>query len=287
VRDSHGVVLAKARYFPVSARPLKMAAGLARFGADFGQGEQDRRFFQRDHERPEYLRHKRIAPPERHVMPLDSQDHAVRSAALAWMHATLAQEAPDMLDDARRDAGARDEFDALARAIQEDFCVLSAGREFAGRVSVLDVRFPSGWRPDRLANADFLGIHQPVPGFPGGAAAAQSMVKSMVERGPFVRFLWTLSPDDQLDHHPDAGGASWDDPRGVWLRVERQVTVPLPAVQASVFLIRTYRYAARELTQEQRARLLTALERTSREVRTYKRLPESAQLAELLRADCG
>jgi hypothetical protein len=94
--------------------------------------------------------------------------------------------------------------------------------------------------------------------------------------------MWTISPDDQLDHHPEATGkASWEHAAGLWLRVERQVTVPLPAANASVFLIRTYQYPVTELTGEQRAQLQAALERMPASVRSYKGLPHPAALAAL------
>jgi hypothetical protein len=205
-----------------------------------------------------------------------------RAAALGWMRAPLRREAPDVLRACEADAGARDEFDALARALQEDFCVLCAGDDFEGRATLLDVRFASGWRPERLADADFRTIHGPVPGFVDHEDVARGMVRTMVQRGPFVRFMWTISPDDQLDHHPDATGReSWEYAAGIWLRIERQVTVPLPAANASVFLIRTYHYSLAELANEQRAQLYAALEQMPSAVRTYKGLPEPAVIAAL------
>jgi hypothetical protein len=274
----------KARYFPISSRPLRMSAGLHRFGTDFGQASRDHEFFQVDGERARYLLAKRQAPVERRVFGTDDPaSRRARKAALAWMRETLAREAPDVLVSAAHDRDARDEFDALGRSLQEDFCVLGAGEGYAGRAAVVDVRFPSGWRPERLRDASFLATHAPVPGFPGDAQAAQSMVRTMIERGPFVRFVWTLSPDARLDRHPDSPAtASWQRPEGVFLRVERQVTVPLPAAEASVFLIRVYLYPFSELTPEQQARTLAALAAMPEEIRAYKQLPKPAELAVLL-----
>jgi len=276
-------VAPKARYFPVSPEPLRMVAGLRRFGTDFGQLERDRQFFQLDDERPRYLEAKRSAPPERRVW-----DHATpgataaRAAALNWMRETLAREAPQVLQDADRDVQARDPFDALARALQEDFCVLQRGDDWAGSAALIDVRFPTGWRPERLSGASFEAIHGPVPGF-ATADQARSMVRAMVERGPFVRFVWTLTPEDRLDRHPEAaGGASWARPAGVWLRVERQVTLPLLAARAGLFLIRVYHYGLNELSPEQRACVFSALSHMPEELRRYKNLPTAEALAQLL-----
>ncbi|HKP60780.1 MAG TPA: heme-dependent oxidative N-demethylase subunit alpha family protein [Polyangiales bacterium] len=261
-----------------------MSAGLKRFGTDFGQGERDRQFFQLDRERAHYLAAKRAAPAERRMLLSgDAEAALARAAALTWMRATLAEQAPVVLSEAARDSAALDELDALARALQEDFCVMCAGEDYAGRAALIDVRFPSGWRPERLAGADFRSLHAPVPGFPGDDRAAQSMVRSMIERGPFVRFVWTLSPDDRLDHHPDAPHrSSWEHTDRAWLRVERQITVPLPAANAGLFLIRVYHYALDQLSLDERERAITALAVMPEELRRYKNLPTLAGLHAVL-----
>lgn len=262
-----------------------MLAGLSRFGADFGQGARDSQFFQLDEERAEYLAAKLRAPAERRVLGQAGNAAEARAAALAWLRATLAREAPHVLAESARDAAAADELDALARALQEDLCVMCAGEDWSGSAALIDVRFPTGWRPERLRDANFQAIHEPVPGFAKHAAAAKNMIRSMVERGPFVRFVWTLCPDAELDRHPDRPRRTgWQDAQRAWLRVERQVTVPLSAARASVFLIRVYRYALAELTPEQRACVLTALECMPDDVRAYKGLPAASVVAALCKA---
>jgi hypothetical protein len=256
-----------------------MVAGLKRFGTDFGQAERDRLFFQLDDERPRYLAGKRAAPAERRVLGADA---GARAAALSWMRETLEREAPQVLEEAAGDRAACDELDALARALQEDFCVLAGGADHAGSAALVDVRFPTGWRPERLADASFERIHGPVPDF-AAPDQARSMVRTMIERGPFVRFVWTLLPEDQLDRHPDAPrAASWLAPAGVWLRVERQVTVPLTAASAGVFLIRVYHHASSEWNDEQRAVVLRALACMPDDIRRYKNLPSAEELARYL-----
>jgi hypothetical protein len=274
----------QASYFPIQSTPLKMVAGLRAFGADFGQGAHDQRYFQRDGERARYLAAKRAVAPERHW--LAGEDHEAvqaRAAGLRWMRATLAVEDPEALAQADADREARDPFDAIARAVQEDFAVMCAGEHEDGRTVALDVRFPSGWRPERLAQASFHAIHAPVPGFADNTLAARSMVRAMIERGPYVRFVWTLCRDDVLDHHPERTNAgSWHEVEQLFLRVERQVTVSLPEARASVFLIRTYVYPYRELTDEQRAIVREALRVMPSDVRAYKGLPGVDQLGALL-----
>jgi hypothetical protein len=278
-------MLPQAQYFPVTAAPLKMVAGLRRHGVDCGQPGHDQRFFLRDDQHARYHAAKRRVPRDRHgLIGDDASASAARQAALGWLRQTLAQEEPELLELADADPDARNGFEAIARAVQEDLAVLASGDDDTGRTVLLDVRFPSGWRPERLVGASFTGLHAPVPGFVDSAAAARSMVRAMIERGPYVRFVWTLCADDQLDHHPDAHQKlPWHDARALWLRVERQITVPLPAARAGLFLIRTFVYPVGTLRAPERTTLLAALDAMPDEVRTYKGLPSRAQIEALLR----
>jgi hypothetical protein len=259
-----------------------MSAGLARHGSDFGEPAWDHLFFQRDAHLARYCAAKQAAPAERHqLFGEDPAAERARSAALSFMRATLAQEAPEALAAADANLGARDAFDALARVIQEDFAVVAAD-EVTDRVVAVDIRFPSGFRPERLAGQSFHNVHVPVPQFADSSAAARSMVRSMTERGPYVRFVWALCADDQLDHHPDAWpGNAWDIATAAFLRVERQSTVPFPDANAALFLIRTHLYSVASLPDAQQSTLHQALAAMPDELRAYKRLPSAAQFARL------
>ena len=80
-----------ARYFPVRRAPLRIEAGLRRFGTDFGNGEADRLYFQRDREVARYLAAKAATPPGRHgVLARDAAERRVHRRVQEWMHAQLA-----------------------------------------------------------------------------------------------------------------------------------------------------------------------------------------------------
>lgn len=262
---------APARYFPVREAPLRMEAGLRRLGEDLGNGARDRLFFQVDSEREPMLAEKRRLAP--HTPP--AADEAARRACarvLAWMADTLRREYPTLFAKARLDS-----LEAVAAAVQEDFAVIERGADEAGRAIAVHVAFPSGWRPERTVGASFAGIHDPVPGFADVPAAAASMVRALVERGPYLRFVWTVVPDPALDRHPDRLRAvPWDRAERAWLRVERQVSVPFPEIGAALFLIRTYRYAFEDLSKRERRVLGRALATLAPEIRRYKRLDGGA-----------
>jgi dimethylamine monooxygenase subunit A len=247
-----------------------MQAGLVRFGTDFGNGEADQRYFPRDETSPHYRAEKaRIlaAHPERDAYAIAGPaDEACVDAAHAWLDRAHRQEGHAALSGLARAA--------VGRKLVEDFAVLRRDEAGADRTLWLNACFPSGWRPEQVIGQSFTGIHARIPAFEAVARKARSLVEAMVTRGPYVRFVWTISADDWLDHHPDVGQRlAWsaETPRG-FLRVERQTIVPLPETAGCVFLIRTYLYGFDELSAEQRATLAQALTGMPPEILRYKAL---------------
>jgi len=260
-----------ARYFPVKPIPLRMEAGLQRHGTDFGNGVADRLFFQVDVELERYLAVKRTTPAGRHAtLVRDEHDTTIHDAVDAWLRATLAREHPERMA-ALPDPESATLAD-VAAVVQEDLVVLRR-RDGGSEAIAVHVSAPSGWRPERIHGASFGAIHGPVPDFAKRAEAERSMVDAMVERGPYVRFVWTVSADDELDHHPEEGRrAPWRTDGPGFLRVERQTTVPFREQQASLFLIRVYVYSFDSLTADQRDVLARALALLPDEVARYKGL---------------
>ncbi|MFP8873102.1 MAG: heme-dependent oxidative N-demethylase subunit alpha family protein, partial [Myxococcota bacterium] len=226
-------------YFPVSPAPLRMLPRLQPFGKDCGNPAQDRLFFQLDEEFEAY-RHAKIsatqpggaAPRERlRVQCPGDRERDAHRAILAWMDRTLAAEQPARFAGApARPTDIRECWDAIALDVQEDLVALQRTPAGADAVIAVHVCFPSDWRPETTAGWDFRRIHEPVPQFADHPDTARSLADAMIERGPYVRFVWTLCGDDVLDHHPEEGKRlRWEAaPRRGWLRVERQVTVPFP-----------------------------------------------------------
>jgi heme-dependent oxidative N-demethylase alpha subunit-like protein len=269
-------------YFPVKPEPFRMLAGLQRFGTDFGNGEADRRFFPRDATSSRYLAEKTrvlASHPERSASDARGDaDEQTLAAALVWMTRTLRAEGQGDFSSLS--------LAELAPRLVEDFAILARSESGADRALWLHACFPGGWRPEHVIGRSFAQIHSPIPAIGSVARSAAHLASAMTSRGPYVRFVWTISADDELDHHPEQGRRSpWTvrTPRG-FLRVERQVTVPLADHGASVFLIRTSLYGFDELTAEQRATLSRALAQMPPEIARYKRLELALPRAlELLR----
>jgi dimethylamine monooxygenase subunit A len=172
--------------------------------------------------------------------------------------------------------------DALRLAVAEDLVVLLRDRPGdGGRAAYLLVAAASGWDPGARGGASFAALHGPVPHAEPLRAAAGALADAMVERGPFVRYVWSLSGDDALSHHPrrhpprplaDSAPPTW------WYRAERQTTLPLPAFDASVFAIRVLHapLAAVASTSGRRAVLAAAVRSMDAPLLAYKGLTAAA-----------
>ena len=140
----------------------------------------------------------------------------------------------------------------------------------------LHVCAPSHWRPETKIGRSFVASHEPVPHFERVNRAAKGLVGAMVERGPWVRFVWGMETDSELDHHPYRAAARDFALHPFVVRVERQVTIPLPEHDAAVFLIGTH-LVDRETVLADAGLwrpLLAALVGMSPEARAYKGLAE-------------
>jgi hypothetical protein len=145
------------------------------------------------------------------------------------------------------------EADALALGLQEDFVILHDEPADGGsgfRTRFLSVCFPSNWSPADKLGLDFAAIHAPVADNALLQAGAHGIVDLAFRQAPMLRHVWLLTPSADLPQHPDTRRLRWDDAlraadaverpllEQVFFRVERQTTLPLPALRRGVFFIR-------------------------------------------------
>ncbi len=127
----------------------------------------------------------------------------------------------------------------LALQLQEDLVVMRQTSScFAP--ALLHVCFPSGWDPATKAGADLAQVHAPVADHSRLLAGTKGIANVMVTKGPFVRYVWSLSASDQLSQHPIIKREFKDTENQLYYRCERQITLPLPEFSCSVFLIRVF-----------------------------------------------
>ena len=271
-----------AKYFPVNEQPLTMKAGLFEFGTDFGNLARDSLYFQRDRQAPLYYKVKKEVEPERHWTLCEQEQHiSLHAKSVAWIIERQKLElgiTPDPNHIRISNDLFKGEFElkelaavynTLSLNVQEDI-VLMAERPDSSLI-MGNISMPSFWDPKHIKGANFTAIHSPVPQFPKNVRMSQRLGNLMATKGPFVRFVWTVANDDRLDHHPDKGRTAWESGQQLWLRLERQVTVPFNGLGA-LFLIRTYLYKLDDLSRCECKTLKLAINCMPEEIAHYKGL---------------
>jgi hypothetical protein len=255
-----------ARYTPWIKGVYEVAPALRPFGTDFGNRDLDQKVFQLDSELEKYLQNKRAALRERRGKYVRGWrlSREVERAVIEFVVTRLAAEYPDRFaadwegdarvleSDGRRwvlpatgpetDSPA---LDLLARLVPEDMAVVRTA-DNADWIAYLHLCSPSHWAAEEKIGRSFFDTHTPIPGFERVNAVSAGLVDAMVNKGPFVRFVWGVESDDRLNHHPEPPSgqdpAEWDgrDFSGgrFWVRTERQVLWGLPEVGAALFTIR-------------------------------------------------
>jgi len=184
---------------------------------------------------------------------------------------------------------------ALAMSLQEDLVLMEQAPDGAPRAAVFHVSFPSAWNPAAKLGQDLLGLHEPVADNALLQSAAPRLGKALVEKGPFVRWVWTVTADARWRAWPPSsaifpegtaqaarGGVAGAvgpepvEPAGahpLYFRLERQTTMPL-GDGYGLFLIRVQvRPLADVLAQPGRlAQLQASLRSMSAAMVSYKSL---------------
>lgn len=185
-------------------------------------------------------------------------------------------------------------FDAICAQIQEDVALLSLDTvdgKTTNYLSAVHLCAAGHWSPQDKIGKDFFAIHVPVPHIEKINERAAQFADMMVNKGPFVRFVWGFSTDLRLNHHPKAPegidqnewhGRSLLDPTKdkLFVRVERQVTWGLPEINSGLFTIRVSYLDGEEVRKnpEQRQKLLESLQSMSPQSKVYKGVVSSFEV---------
>lgn len=166
-------------------------------------------------------------------------------------------------------------FHELAMLVQEDFTIMLKAEQ-GYRLVLVHVLLPNFWSPKEKFQSDFRQTHKPVPHMRQINQVSHNLLDHVLQQGPFVRFAWGLTADQQLNCHPQL--AKPGNMRNIrlgspfYVRVERQVLWGIPEQNAVVFTIRTYHYDCLSLKNEHKKSLSSALLSMDKQVLEYKGL---------------
>ena len=148
--------------------------------------------------------------------------------------------------------------------VQEDLAImLPQGDNYV--LGAAAVCFADQWRLPEKLGLPLRGIHGPVKHYPRIAPAVDKFFAGLRPGGERVRYNMTFCerPTLHLPERPSAEDCPMPDnglPHEIYMRVERQALVRLPASGAVLFTIRTYRQNVLDIPKEHHAALLRSLE---------------------------
>lgn len=138
---------------------------------------------------------------------------------------------------------------ALSKHLPEDFVILHDEPEVGFVVRYLSVCFASNWSPADKLGLGFAAVHAPVADNRALLAARAGIETIAFRQTPMRRHVWLFSPSPDLWQAPNERAPRWaqtltNAAQGehsllsqVYFRVERQTTLPLPAIKRAVFFI--------------------------------------------------
>ena len=179
---------------------------------------------------------------------------------------------------------------ALGEFWEPDFLLLKLEDDGEIRLRGGCLCFPSAWRLGDKLGQPLASIHAPVPGLNADLGAGIHKFLANLKPGlASLRHNWGLARTPELNQHPDrnlprldAGVAAAE----VWLRVEHQALVALPAARGILFGIRIVHHPLAEVRADVAAcaGLRRALTMMPEALAVYKGIaPARERLLELLR----
>lgn len=299
------------RYFPIERGLYEVGPGLKNLGTDLGQGDFDKKVFQIDSDFLKARQNKIDCLVEnsakyilRHDFPVGDEAHVAKVVLQL-----LIKEYPELfvlnskgnelqclktgdlirfnekfeLIDFSGPRGVQSLLDALLLQVQEDLAITRRTDSETDFLAYLNLCCASHWSPADKIGKNFGRVHAPIPGNEKLVKAAKNLVEAMINKGPFVRFVWSFVTDTRLNHHPEPPpgvdpvywkGRSFDalSENPFFLRVERQVTWGIPELDLSIFTIRISFIPALDIKANPKwsEQMRSALQSMSPESRQYK-----------------
>lgn len=94
---------------------------------------------------------------------------------------------------------------------------------------------PSGWWPEEKIGKPLKEIHSPIPGMKDNHF---KLVETIINSGPFLRYVWSVVFENKLNFHPSLPKKTFSPDDLVYLKIEEQMTIGFPQIQAALFVLR-------------------------------------------------
>lgn len=299
-----------AQYFPIEKGLYEVKPGLRAINTDFGNGDQDKLLFQFDNKFEAFRKNKLKCRQERlnkyfitHALDSKSEvfiihfliqqlllehpylfhfkeEEGLKKLECKLTNETLYFDSQYKLIKSSPESNPPYSclLDALCSQFQEDLAAICLNSESQDYLSLLHLCSPSHWAAEEKIGKTFFEVHKPIPGIEKINSASKQFVEAMIHKGPYVRFVWGISQDCQLNHHPE-NYLHYTKEYPFVVRIERQVTYGLSEINTGLFFIHVYFITSDEIlkNQEKKELLKSALLSMSPESLSYKGVGENRE----------
>ena len=160
-------------------------------------------------------------------------------------------------------------FSNIAMQIPEDLAIHRIS-DTTDWLAATHVCIPGAWSPEEKIGLTFDKIHDIIPGM--NLKNSRKIVETMMYNGPYERFVWGTVYENELNYHPSIKRKSFDPENPYFLvKVERQITVPLPQCHSMLFVLRHFLIPESETDMPL---LHKALKSMTKEQKAYKGISE-------------
>jgi hypothetical protein len=182
-------------------------------------------------------------------------------------------------------------FDALLSQVAEDITVfqLTANSDY---LSTGHLCSASSWNPEEKVGKNFFQVHEIVPGMEIYKDNYFNLLKGLINKSPFYRFVWEFNTDKILNHSAindiSVSNPPWiekpfdpDNPE-LYIRVERQAVVGFPQNNAFILIVKVFNYDMADLTIEDINGIENTVNSMSAETIDYKRFYQHKEILHYL-----
>lgn len=253
--------------------------------------DQDHRFYMR-FERGSIADY--FKPTNAHLKISAEREHWLRASPQSYMGllpegvplleeaVALAQSEQTLLPESLTALAGTDSPEEKCRVLGEswepDFVLLRPGEDGAFRVVAGCVCFPSSWSLAEKIGHPMEFVHGPVPGLNSALGKQIDSFLGRLKPGlAWQRLNWSLSRSAESNQHPDRDLPQLDSsvlPEAIYLRLEDQALVRLPASDGVLFGIRITSYPLTEMKKNPAVArgLARALKTMTDPMAAYKKL---------------
>jgi hypothetical protein len=127
-------------------------------------------------------------------------------------------------------------FDEMALNLAEDV-IIHRIKDEKDWMAAGHICLPSGWLPEEKIGKPLEEIHKPVPGMKNNHF---KLVETMINKGPFLRYVWSVIFEERYNFHPRIPKKEFNAVSNnlIFIKVEEQMTIGFPQVNAALFVLR-------------------------------------------------